>query len=201
MKNRIRVRTLVIDDDASVCRRLLGWLDAHDHEVTTFTDPAGGLRHARETVCELALVDLRLPDRVGVEVIAELHDASPRTRVVAMSAFPRPDDVRRAIRAGARDVIEKPIRRLVLFRALDRQLSEIGISARTEQHFNVRLGARLRKLREGAGRAQQDVAHDVGISPAQLSQIELGKTATTTWTLARIASVLKLPLDSVLRDL
>jgi DNA-binding XRE family transcriptional regulator len=118
-----------------------------------------------------------------------------------MSAFPRPDDVRQAIRAGARDLIEKPIKQPALFRALDRQLSEIGIAARTEQLFNVRLGARLRELREAAQRAQQDVAHDVGISPAQLSQIERGKTATTTWTLARIAGVLKIPLDSVLRDL
>lgn len=201
MKNRIRVRTLVIDDDESVCRRLTGWLDAQQHEVATFTDPEVGLSRARETPYELALVALRLPNRDGVEVIAELHDASPQTRVVAMSAFPRPDHVRQAIRAGARGVIEKPIQQPALFRLLDRQLTEIGIPANTEPRFNLRLGARLRKLRDDAGRTQQNLAREAGITPAQLSQIEHGKTATSTWTLARIAGALKLPLDSLLREL
>jgi DNA-binding NtrC family response regulator len=200
MRDRIRVRTLVIDDDETVCRRVSGWLDAQGHEVATFTDPRAGVEYAGRDACDLALVDLRLPDGDGVEVIERLHEVSPPTRVVAMSAFPQADQVRRAIRAGARDLIEKPIQRLMLLRALQRQLTEIGIPARTEAQFNERLGARLRRLREEARRTQRELAESVGITPAQLSQIELGKTATTTWTLARISGALKVPLAQVFEE-
>ena len=127
-------------------------------------------------------------------MIAGLREVSPLTRVVAMSAFPQADQVRRAIRAGARDLIEKPIQQSALLRALQRQLVEIGIPARSEAQFNERLGARLRCLREQARQTQRELAASVGITPAQLSQIELGKTATTTWTLARISGALKVPL-------
>ncbi|MFQ5806861.1 MAG: response regulator [Phycisphaerae bacterium] len=201
MKNRIHVRTLVIDDDATVCRRLAGWLDAQGHEVLTFTDPAAGMERAKQSSCELALVDLRLPDADGAEVIERLCEASPHTRVVAMSAFPQADQVRRAIRAGARDLIEKPIQQRVLLKVLERQLAEIGIPVRSERQFNRRLGARLRKVRQEARRTQQEVAEAAGITPAQLSQIELGKTATSTWTLARISGALRIRLASLFNGL
>jgi two-component system response regulator FixJ len=197
MKKQIRVRTLVIDDDETVCRRLSGWLAAEAHEVATFTDPRAGLEQARQTACELALVDLCLPDAEGADVIGRLHELSPLTRIIALSAFPQTDQVQKAIRAGARDLIEKPIQRLVLLKALERQLAEIGIPARSEPEFNRRLGARLRQLRQDARRTQHEIAGLAGITPAQLSQIELGKTATSTWTLARIGSALKVRLASL----
>ena len=45
------------------------------------------------------------------------------------------------------------------------------------------------------------MAEAAGITPAQLSQIELGKTATSTWTLARIAGTLRIPLTKLFDEL
>ncbi len=201
MKRRISVRTLVIDDDLAVCRKLHGWLAAAAFDVITFTDPSEGLRYATENPCQLALVDLRLPQAEGTEVIASLLTASPQTRVVAMAAFPERDQVVAATQAGARDLLEKPIQQLTLLTALERQLAEMGIAARTEAEFNRRLGARMRALRTDAGRKLNEVAAAADITSAQLSQIELGKTATTTWTLARICSALQTPPTSVFSEL
>ena len=201
MKRRIPVRTLVIDDDLAVCRKLHGWLAAAAFDVVTFTDPSEGLHYAAENPCQLALVDLRLPQAEGTEVIASLLTASPQTRVVAMAAFPERDQVVAATQAGARDLLEKPIQQLTLLTSLERQLGEMGIAARTEAEFNRRLGARVRALRTGAGRKLNEVAAAAEITSAQLSQIELGKTATTTWTLARICSALQTPPTSVFSEL
>jgi len=200
MRDRIRVRTLVIDDDESVCRRVTGWFEEQALEVVAFTDPRAGLEHATRNSCDLALVDLRLPDTDGVEVIARLRELSPLARLVAMSAFPQAEQVRRAIRAGARDLIEKPLRQSVVLRAVERQLAEIGLPARTEAEFNRRLGARLRHFRQKARQTQRELAKSVGITSAQLSQIELGKTATTTWTLARIGGALRVSLASLFEE-
>lgn len=201
MKHRIPIRTLVIDDDEAICRRLQGWLGAAAYDVMTATAAADGLRLAERVNFELALVDLRMPEQDGAEVIASLHNVSPRTRVVAMSAFPDPQQVIAAMRAGASDLLEKPIQEPALLAALDRQLAEVGCSARTEGEFNRRLGARLRNLRRERGLTLTQVTEACGITAAQLSQIELGKTATTTWTLARICGALRTPLDTVFAEL
>lgn len=197
MKDRISVRALIIDDDASLCQKLSGWLAGEAFRVTTSTDPSDGLRQATATAFDVALVDLVMPEMDGAEVIQTLCHASPRTRVVAMCAFTDSDQFIRARRAGARAVLSKPIQQLILLEEIDRQLAELGLGVRTEEDFNLRLGSRIREIRQGAGRTLQDVASLAEITAAQLSQIELGKTATSTWTLARISGVLNVSLSSL----
>jgi DNA-binding NtrC family response regulator len=201
MTRLIPVRVLVVDDDDAVCRRLAGWLTEAAYDVVTFTDPAAGLEHAGKVACQLALVDLRLPQMDGVELVSALRNTTPRIRVVAMAAFPEAAQVIAAVRAGARDVLEKPIQPPALFAALDRQLAESGISVRSEEEYNRRLGARIRAVRAEANLTLNDVARACGLSAAQLSHIELGKTATSTWTLARIGSALNTPLAGLLDNL
>ncbi len=197
MRKRIPVRTLVIDDDPSVCRAIKTWLTEASHEVLTFTRAGEGLDAARTTTCQIALVDLRLPDAEGASVITELASSGTPSRVVALSAFPDIPQVLQAMRAGARDVLSKPVQRDPLLAAVDRQLAELGVSGHTEEEFNRRLGRRLRALRLERELTLAEVAERVGVTAAQLSQLELGKNATTTWTLARIASALHCPLRRV----
>ena len=201
MKSRINVRALVIDDDDATCRRISDWLEAESFDVAAFTDPSLGVLHASRHGCDVALVDLRMPNVSGPDVIAMVCRNSPQARVLAMTAFPENDQILKAREAGARDLIEKPIQAPQLFEALARQLSELGISSRTEVDFNRKLGARLREIRQGADKTQSDIAHAAGITPAQLSQIELGKTATSTWTLARICNALRINLSSLFQGL
>lgn len=201
MMRLIPVRVLVIDDEDSVCRKLAGWLTEAAYDVVTFTDPAAGVDHAGRIFSQLALVDLRWPDADGIEVIRHLLRVSPRTRILALAAFPEVAHVLAAIRAGARDVLEKPVQAPVLLAALERHLGEIGVSVRTEAEFNRRLGARLRAARLEAELTLADVARAAGLSAAQLSHIELGKTATSTWTLARICSSLNQPPAAIVSGL
>lgn len=200
-KQRIAVRTVVIDDDETVCRRVSAWLAAAHYEVATFTEPGHGVRYAAEHPCALALVDVRMPDVDGTDVIAALRVNSPRTRVVAMGAFADDKLVAAAKRAGALDVLEKPIRQPLLLETIERHLTRAGIWAVTESDFNRKLGARLRALRQSVQRTLADVAGAGGLTPAQLSQIETGKTATSTWTLARICGALRVPFHSIFAEL
>lgn len=201
MMRIIPVRALVIDDEEAVCRRVGAWLREAACDVVTFTDPNQGLAHARQAPCQVALVDLRLAHADGLEVIARLRQAAPSTRVVAMCAFPEPRQVIAAVRAGARDLLEKPVQRETLLEALERQLAEIGLTARCEDEFNRRLGARIRAVRTQAERTLADVADKCGLTAAQLSQIELGKSGTTAWGLARICGALQTPMAELLRGL
>jgi DNA-binding NtrC family response regulator len=197
----IPVRALVIDDDQTVCRKVGTWLREAACDVVTFTSPAEAIEHAARAPCQIGLVDLRLAGADGAAVVAALRQSAPTIRVIAMCAFPEARQVVAALRAGARDLLEKPIQREPLLEALERQLAEAGIIARSEQEFNRRLGARIRAVRTQADRTLADLAENCGLTAAQLSQIELGKSATSTWALARICSALRTPLETLVRGL
>lgn len=201
MMRIIPIRTLVIDDDDAVCRKVGGWLREAACDVVTFTDPEAALAHTTRAAGQVGLVDLRLGGTDGVAVVAALRKAAPAMRLIAMSAFPDAKQVIAAMRAGARDLLEKPIQREALLTALERQLAEVGVPVRSESEFNRRLGARIRAVRTQAKRTLATVAADCGLTVAQLSQIELGKSATSTWGLARICGALATPMDRLLSDL
>lgn len=191
MTRMISVRVLVIDDEEAICRKTAAWLTEAGFDVATFTDPAAGLAYAEKTSFQLALLDLRLPDWNGAELVAAVQRTAPQARILALAAFPEVAQVVAAVRAGARDILEKPIQAATLLAALERQLAESGLSVRSETEYNRRLGARLRTLRAATNLTLNEVAANCNLSAAQLSQIELGKTGTSAWTLARIASALR----------
>ncbi len=201
MMRTIPVRVLVIDDDSAVCRKVGAWLRDWACDVVTFTESAAGLAHIAGAPCQVGLIDLRLADADGTEVLAALHATAPRMRLIAMSAFPDADQVVAALRAGARDLLHKPIQQEALRAAFDKQLAAAGIAVRDEGEFNRRLGARIRALRSHADSTLAEIADRCGLTASQLSQIELGKSATSTWSLARICSALRTSMAEVLRDL
>ncbi len=198
MTLRLQVRVVIIDDEEPVGRRAREWLAAAHYDATSYTNPAEALPAASRLRADLVLVDLRMPERSGVEVIAELRRAIPRCVIVAMTAFPEPAQVIDAFRAGANDLIEKPLGQASLRAALERALASAGVVARDEETFNRWLGGRLRVARQASERSLRNVAQQAGITEAQLSQIELGRSATSTWTLARICAALKTPLGRLL---
>jgi DNA-binding NtrC family response regulator len=191
MTRIIPVRVLVIDDEDALCRKAAAWLTEAGFDVATFTDPAAGLVYAQKASVQLALLDLRLPDWDGAELVAAMQRAAPQARILALAAFPDVPQVLAAVRAGARDILEKPLQAAGLLAALERQLAEGGLSVRSETDYNRRVGARIRARRAESNLTLNDVAGICSLSAAQLSQIELGKTGTSTWTLARIASALR----------
>ena len=201
MMRLIPVRALVIDDDESVCRKLGAWLCEEACDVVTFTSADEGLAHVARAPCHFALVDLRLGEADGVAIVAALRQVAPTMRVIAISAFPESKQVIAAMRAGAGDLLEKPVQREALLEAVRRQLAAGGVAVRSEDEFNRRLGARIRSVRTRAERTLADVAGQCGLTVAQLSQIELGKSATSTWGLARICSALATPLGRLLSEL
>ncbi len=201
MLRLIPVRVLVIDDEEAVGRRLAGWLRDAACDVVTFTRAAEGLEHARRAPAQLALVDLRLADADGIELIAALHAAAPAMRLIALAAFPEPRQIIAAVRAGAADLLEKPVQQEALRVALERQLAATGVLVRSEPEFNRRLGIRIRTLRIQSERTLAQLSESCGLTVAQLSQIELGKSGTSAWGLARICAALGVPLQRLLAEL
>lgn len=100
-------RLLVVDDDKNV-RLTLSRALADLAPVDAAADGAEALRRIAEADYGLVLLDLRLPDVGGAEVLGEVRRRRPDVPVVMMSAHATVETAVAVMRAGARDVLQKP---------------------------------------------------------------------------------------------
>lgn len=109
-ENRLKV-LLVEDtlDEALLIRTILE--DEVDADVTLAQDGLRGCQLAENQRWDLIVTDLNIPGKDGMEVIQASKEAFPDTPVLATTAYTRPGYVDEALRAGAEDVLTKPLDR------------------------------------------------------------------------------------------
>ena len=102
------IRVLLLEDHASF-RQALASIIEREPDFTVVAQ-AGSLAEAREMLpldVDVAVVDLGLPDGEGRAVIAALHRAQPRARVLVLTASIDPVQRAQAVEAGAAGVLHK----------------------------------------------------------------------------------------------
>lgn len=109
---------VVIEDHPPVLKLLSTLCQAGGHEVMAFDNGRAGLSAIRELQPEVALVDRRLGDLDGIDVICAVRSSSPQTRCVMVSACTETRDIVSAIRRGACDYVTKPFQPEAINRAL-----------------------------------------------------------------------------------
>jgi DNA-binding response OmpR family regulator len=115
---------IVIEDHPPVLKLLSTLCQSEGHDVMAFDNGRAGLDAIRELNPEVALVDRRLGDVDGLEIIREAREASPGTRFVMVSACSETRDIVTAIRRGACDYVTKPFQPEEITSALGRALTE-----------------------------------------------------------------------------
>ncbi|MBK9177066.1 MAG: response regulator transcription factor [Flavobacteriales bacterium] len=96
----------------------------------------------------LALVDLHLPGRDGLELLRWMARHQPRTRALLIAHAPTPLQVRQALQAGARGVLHRAVSREGVLLALD-HLCTVGF------HYNELVSHALRRQVREEGERQQ----------------------------------------------
>jgi two-component system nitrogen regulation response regulator NtrX len=112
--------TLVIDDDDVVRKTCVELLEARGHKTLSAASVSEGLRLFAEHRPAAVLLDLRLPDGTGIDVLRELQRQAPGTPVVVISGHGSVAEAVEAMKVGATDFLEKPVSRDRLFQILDR---------------------------------------------------------------------------------
>ncbi len=115
-------KILVVDDDRDMCRMMERDLVRLDHEVAMAHDVLGGRVQARKDAYDVVLLDMRLPDGEGLELLPDLQFGFNVPEVIIITAFADPESAAAAIRSGVWDYLKKPFSvhemRLTLDRAL-----------------------------------------------------------------------------------
>jgi len=99
---------LIIEDDETLRVTVGGFLRRLGFDIAEAPTGEAGLRLASQRRHDLVLLDLRLPDIQGLEVIARLKDIDESVQVVMMTAYPDVRTAVAALKAGAYDYINKP---------------------------------------------------------------------------------------------
>jgi two-component system response regulator AtoC len=100
---------LIIDDDPLIRKTLSGHLSKQGFEVVLAEEGEEGVQEFREHNPDVVLLDVRLPDIDGIEVLRQIRDLSKKTYVLMMTAY---DDMRttvEAIKLGAFEYLVKPL--------------------------------------------------------------------------------------------
>ncbi len=99
---------LVVDDDPVLRERLARALRSRGLDARPAGSVDEALRLAQEDPPELAVVDLRMPDRSGLELIRELKALDPGTRIVVLTGYGSIATAVEAMRLGATSYVSKP---------------------------------------------------------------------------------------------
>lgn len=101
-------KILVIDDEAIVRTSCERSLRPEGYEVRLASGGREGLEMMETDPCSLVLLDLKMPDIDGIEVLNRIRESWPQTRVVMITGYSTVDTAVQALRLGAFNFIEKP---------------------------------------------------------------------------------------------
>ncbi len=105
-----RARSVLVVDDDNVFRTRLGKaFDDRGFDVRLASGAAEAIRLARQDSPELAVVDLRMPDASGLEVVRELHAIDPASVIVMLTGYGSIATALEAVRLGAVHYLSKPV--------------------------------------------------------------------------------------------
>lgn len=148
-------RILIVDDEPAIIDSLRLLLESVGYEVLSATTASRGLDTVAREPCDLVLLDLMLPDRPGLDALAEIRAVDPDLPVVMLTAYGSIETAVEATRRGAANFLTKPwnntkllleigqaLERRRLLSENERLRTEIGQSSAKERLIGTSLAIR-----------------------------------------------------------
>jgi DNA-binding NtrC family response regulator len=102
-------RILVVDDDESIRNTVKAILEDEGYIVDLAATGMEAIKRTEETAYNVALIDIRLPDLEGVELLKLMKDAVPRTRKIMVTGYPSMQNAVAALNKNADAYLIKPV--------------------------------------------------------------------------------------------
>lgn len=134
---------LLVDDDLHLAESMAQWLREEGFTVEVATTLAAAQAQLRRSAFELVLADLRLGEADGLDLIKHIRRCYGHTSVVAITGYATPQIAVEAVRAGACDVLTKPLIDQELIAAIRRATNQRRVAEENErlrQQLDDRLG-------------------------------------------------------------
>jgi two-component system response regulator AtoC len=180
-------RILIVDDDRSIRELLSMHLEERGFGVVSASTGAEGFRMAAEATPAAIVLDMRLPDASGIDLIPELRKRAAEAPVLMITAHHDMATTILAMKAGAFDYIHKPIDIQAFDVALDRALEVRRLSKGTD-YLSVE-GGRSFDMDDivGSSPPMQQLFKDVGrVATSRATVLIQGESGTGKELIARV---------------
>jgi len=157
-----KASVLVIDDEAEIRQSFRRLLTREGLDVHTASDGKEAMAEIRKRRFRVALCDLRLPDIDGLELLKMLKIASPETEVLMITGYGTIDDAVRAMKDGAYDFIQKPVKKPLILKSIEKALERQALASEN------------RELRERL-QSMEKIPRPIGVSLAMKKVIEVAE--------------------------
>ena len=101
-------RILVVDDDENIRKVLTTILEDEGYSVDSVGTARKAIAKAAKNFYNLALIDIRLPDLEGIELLTRIKDTTPKMRKIIITGYPTLQNAVEAVNKGADAYILKP---------------------------------------------------------------------------------------------
>jgi two-component system, sensor histidine kinase and response regulator len=205
--------TLLIVDDEPGPRESLRIVFKDRFYCTIATCGRDGVNYARDHHVDLAILDIKMPDLTGIEVLERLKEIDPHIECVMLTGYETVETARAAVRLGAADYLNKPFDVFLIRDVLDKCLARRQRRLATEEslaalhRINDELTGALAEAQhqaQTAGVASAGVVHEINnplaiiAGYAQLLERDLaGLTAVDPATREQVAK----RVDSIQREI
>lgn len=103
-----KARILIIDDDENIRKVLAAILEEEGYSVDKAETAKQAIEKTEKNVYNLALIDIRLPDMEGIELLTKMKDTMPKMRKIIVTGYPTLNNAIEAVNRGADAYILKP---------------------------------------------------------------------------------------------
>jgi len=138
---------LIVDDDKAILRSFKAILELDGYVVETAETGQEALEKSDAKFYNLALLDIKLPDIEGTELLAEMHEHRPRTMKIMVTGNATLENAVESLNLGADAYIRKPVKPEELLRIVEEKLKEQEeAESMNEEKVTAWIEDRLRKL-------------------------------------------------------
>jgi len=103
-----RARILVVDDDEGIRRTLAAILEDEGYVVDAVESGREAIERSDRRIYNVALIDVRLLDMEGTELLTKMKDRVPRTRKIIITGYPTVQNAMEAVNKNADAYLLKP---------------------------------------------------------------------------------------------
>lgn len=115
-------KILIVDDDAALQESLVSILEGEGYYIETAKTGLEAENKVKTKFYNLALLDIRLPDMTGLELLTRINQVSPRTKKLVLTGYPDTSSAIRAVNEKADAYLVKPFDPVELISVIEEKL-------------------------------------------------------------------------------
>jgi len=140
-------RVLVVDDDENIRKVEVAILEDEGYVVESVGTAKEAIEKSKRKFFNVALIDIRLPDMEGIELLTKFKDTTPKMRKIIVTGYPTLQNAVEAVNKGADAYIVKPFDVEKVLNTIQQQLSKQEEERRFNQDKVAQfIEARVREL-------------------------------------------------------